>query len=290
MYLISGITGHTGAAVAATLLAANKKLRATVRDPAKAAAWKAKGVEIVIADVGDAAALEKAFAGVEGAYVLIPPGPASIDPVGSYLAAATATRAAARAAKLPRLVQLSSVGAQHPRGNGPIRGSHVAEAVLADAAKEVTFLRAASFQENWVHVWGLAAAQGILPTFLKDLDAKTEMVAAADIGRVAAELLMADKPAQIVELAGPLPASVRDAAGAMSGVLGKPVQPVQPPREQWVGMFTGNGMSPAFAELMAEMYDGWNSGHVQFSGTAPVTRGRVTLAETFASWPKPKMG
>jgi len=179
-------------------------------------------------------------------------------------------------------------GAQHAKGNGPIRGSHVAEAVLADAAKDVTFVRAASFQENWVHVWGLAAAQGIMPAFLADLEAKTEMVAAADIGRVAAEQLMADKPPHLVELAGPVPASVRDAAATMSSVLGKSVQPVQPPRAQWQAMFEGSGMHPEFARLMVEMYDGWNSGHLRFTGDVPLTRGKVTLAQTFASWPKRK--
>ena len=287
MFAVLGLTGHTGAAVASTLLAANKKVRALVRDKAKAASWAERGVALVAGDVLDQKALASAFEGAEGAYTLTPPKLQSHDPIGEAIVLATAIRAAARAAKLPRLVHLSSVAAHLTHGTGPIRAAHIAEAILADAAPHVTFVRAAGFHENWQPTFGLAAAQGILPTFFKDLDAKKDMVATADIGRVAAEQLLAAKPPHIVELAGPATASAKDAAAAMSSALGKTIQPVQPPREQWVGILQGNGLSAETAGLIAEMYDGWNSDHVRFEGKVPVTRGRVSLVETVASWPKP---
>ena len=73
MFAITGITGHTGAVVAETLLAAGKPVRVIVRDAAKGAAWKARGAEVAVADLKDAAALAQAFRGVQGAYVLSPP-------------------------------------------------------------------------------------------------------------------------------------------------------------------------------------------------------------------------
>ena len=73
MYAIVGITGNVGGATARALLKAGKKVRGLVRDPAKASSWEAQGVEIVAADMQAAASLEKAFQGVEGVFVMVPP-------------------------------------------------------------------------------------------------------------------------------------------------------------------------------------------------------------------------
>src|SRR5688500_6999772 len=73
MYAIAGVSGHTGAVVATTLLAAGKPVRVIVRDAAKGAEWKAKGAEVAVASLDDRPALAQALRGAEGAYLLIPP-------------------------------------------------------------------------------------------------------------------------------------------------------------------------------------------------------------------------
>ena len=70
---------------------------------------------------------------------------------------------------LQRLVLLSSVGAHLPAGTGPVLGLHRAESILVDAAPHVTFLRPASFMDNWHGLAG-AARGGVLPSFFADLD------------------------------------------------------------------------------------------------------------------------
>src|SRR6202043_2139401 len=47
MFLVVGITGKVGGATATHLLAQGKKVRALVRDRAKAASWTDQGVELV---------------------------------------------------------------------------------------------------------------------------------------------------------------------------------------------------------------------------------------------------
>jgi uncharacterized protein YbjT (DUF2867 family) len=284
MFVIAGLTGNTGAAAAEALLAQGHKVRGIVRDKAKAKAWADRGVELVSADMADAKALTKAFEGAEGAYALSPPDYTSADPIARMQAVARAVREAALAASLPRLVFLSSEGAHLESGTGPIRGLHYAEAILADAAPTVTFLRPSYFQENWQSVFGLATAQGIMPTMLTNLDAKRSMVATKDIGREAARLLLEKSPPAIVELASAEPYSPRDAAEAMSAALGKDIQPVQPPRDQWEGILTGAGLGAPFAKLIAEMNDGINSGHVGFSGQGQSRKAPTTLKQTVASW------
>jgi uncharacterized protein YbjT (DUF2867 family) len=72
MFVVAGVTGNTGKVVAETLLAQKKPVRVLVRDEAKGAEWKRRGAEVVVAELDDAAALDRAFAGATGAYFLLP--------------------------------------------------------------------------------------------------------------------------------------------------------------------------------------------------------------------------
>ncbi|KAF1991297.1 NAD(P)-binding protein [Aulographum hederae CBS 113979] len=67
---IVGITGNQGASVADVFLAAGWRVRGISRDPSKPSskAWSDKGVEMVAADLDDAAALTAAFAGATVIY------------------------------------------------------------------------------------------------------------------------------------------------------------------------------------------------------------------------------
>lgn len=283
MFVIAGITGNIGAVVARSLLAQDHPVRALVRDPGRLAPQP--GLEAFQADLTDTPALTRAFAGARAAWMLSPPTLTEPDLVGRTLEIVSAIRAAARAAGLPRLVFLSSEAAHLAQGNGPIRSLHVAEAVLADAAPEVTFLRPSYFQENWQSVFPVARADGVLPAFLTDLDAGRSMIATRDIGEAAAALLLEQPaPPRVVELASARPWSARDAAAAAGAVLGRPVQPVQPPREAWAGILQGAGLHPDAAALLVEMYDGINSGLVRHEGVGRQITGPTTLEETFRGW------
>ncbi|WP_349369406.1 NAD(P)H-binding protein [Salinarimonas sp.] len=287
MFLVTGITGNTGAAAARALLASGRRVRALVRSPEKARAWAAQGVEIVTGDVASADDLARAMAGVEGAYLLAPPDYSASGFVARAAAIAGAARAAAEAAGLPRLVFLSSEGAHLPDGTGVIESLHAAEQALAGLRTPHTVLRATYFQENWASVFGLAAAQGVLPTLLTDLDRPQRMVAAADIGRIAAELLTADAPPALVELAGPEDPTPRAVAAAIARVVGRLVEPVVPPREAWEGILREAGLGEEGARLLAAMYDGINAERVRFSGDVPLTRGRIGIEETVRAWAVP---
>ena len=50
---LTGITGQVGGAVAHNLLAANRPVRAVVRDLRKGEAWAERGCEVVKADITD---------------------------------------------------------------------------------------------------------------------------------------------------------------------------------------------------------------------------------------------
>ena len=84
MFVVAGVTGNTGAVVAAALLSENKPVRVIVRDAAKGAPWKAKGAEVAVAALDDPDALAAALSGAEGAYLLSPPDTSAADVV-AYL-------------------------------------------------------------------------------------------------------------------------------------------------------------------------------------------------------------
>lgn len=72
MYAITGITGKVGGAVAEALLAAGLPVRAVVRDAGKGQAWAARGCQVALAQMDDAAALALAFKDSDAVLVLPP--------------------------------------------------------------------------------------------------------------------------------------------------------------------------------------------------------------------------
>lgn len=280
MYAVLGVSGNTGRVVAERLLALGRGVRVVVRDASKGEAWRARGAEVAVADLLDAAALTEAFRGVDGAYVLLPPNPTSPDFVAEQARKTDAIAEAARASGLPHVVLLSSVAAQWPAGTGPIVTVHHAEKVLRAAVPNTTFVRAAYFVENWGGSLG-ALNDGILPTFLKP-DVAVDMVTTEDIGRVAADALLAGPNGhEIVELASSHRQwSPREIGAIVSRLVGRELQVVHAPEEAIVPTFTSFGMSANVAGLYREMIstfnrgegDGWErSGRFVRTPTSPET-------------------
>lgn len=275
MYVVSGITGHTGRVVAEQLRAAGKEVRALVRNPSHVAELEERGFDVGVLDLSDTEALGAALQGAEGAYLLVPPfyGPGILDHQAKI--AASIASALARA-QLPRVVLLSSVGAEHPDGTGPIVTCHRLEQACANLPG-VTFLRAAYFQENWLAVAAPVKTAGILPNFLAP-DRSMAMVATADIGRTAASLLLQETPpARVVGLAGPEDLTPRQVAQAMTDLRGTPVELQTFPIAQVVPTFTQTGVPQELAELFQELYQAANDGRLTFDTPQ---RGSVALAET----------
>jgi len=278
MYVIAGVSGNTGSIVADTLLAQGKPVRAIVRDAAKGEPWRARGAEVAVAALEDDDALTRAFTGAAGAYVLVPPRMGSTDPLGENRAVIAAIAKAVTASKLPHVVLLSSTGAQHADGTGPIQSVHTAEEALAATGAALTAIRAAYFLENWGSSLGMLA-QGVLPMFVPTT-LSVPMVATRDIGRTAAlALVEGGHGRQVIELAGPRDYSGEDIAAALTAITGKPVKAAEGPLDAVVPTFTSFGISAPIATLFREMYAGIVSGKVAWDGKGRRVQGTVTAEE-----------
>ena len=140
----------------------------------------------------------------------------------------------------------------------------------------VAFLRAAWFMEN--ASWDVEAAKaGVVPSFLQPLDHPIPMVATADIGRTAADLLRESWTGlRIVELEGPRRYSANDVAAGFAEAVGHPVRMEPVPRDTWEALFRSQGMKHPLARI--RMIDGFNEGWIDFEGNGAEHRaGRIPL-------------
>ena len=276
-YAVMGINGQVGGAAAQALLQEGKSVRAIVRDKGRAAKWASAGVELATGDYSNVEALAKAFQGVEGAFVMIPGNFAPSPGFPEARAAALAIHAALAAALPPKVVALSSVGAQHPRGLGLITQLQILEEALAPLPIPTTFLRPGWFMENALWDVDPAVKTGVIPSFLQPLDKPIPMVSSTDVGRALAEALQQTwSGRRIVELEGPRRYSPNDLAEAFSTVLGRPISMTAVPRNEWEALFRSQGTADPAPRI--EMLDGFNSNWIAFEGgSATHAVGRIGL-------------
>jgi uncharacterized protein YbjT (DUF2867 family) len=277
MFVIAGATGHTGRVAAEKLLQQKKPVRVIVRNAEKADEWKKRGADVAVLELDDVPALTSALRGSTGAYLLLPPQMASTNARDDNARRTAAYVQAIDANGVRHVVFLSSIGSQHDSGTGPILSTHDAEAALAKVKADVTFLRAAYFMENWAASL-YALGKGSLPTFLK-ADRAIPMIASADIGATAAQLLLEGGHGHtVVELSGPRDYSPKDVAAALSRITGKTVTAEEGPEEAIVAAFTGAGLNAHWARLYQEMIHGVNTGRVDFErGKARGIRGGTEI-------------
>ena len=283
MFLVTGITGKVGGATARHLLAQDKKVRALVRDRAKAASWTDQGVEVVDGDWNDAAAIERVLKGVEGAFVMLPavwaPSPDFKEAKGVI---ANYVEALTRAVP-PRVVALSSMGANRTSGLGMITALSLLEQGFRDLASPIAVVRAGGFFENFLY--GLHVAQGgTLPVYYNPTNRRSTMVATNDIGAAVATLLTgpAWSGRRVVELGSMV--SADEVAEQLGEVLNLDVKAFAVPRAGWAEAFEQFGIPKGHTGPAEEMFEAVNAGWMELGveGTEHVA-GTTSARDVFAA-------
>jgi NAD(P)H dehydrogenase (quinone) len=277
MYSITGITGNVGGALARALLAGGHTVRAVVRDADKGRAWAERGCEVALAEMQDPIALTAAFEGADGVFVLPP---SEFDPRPGFpeaRAVIDAVKRALQAASPAKVVCLSTIGAQSSRPNLLTQRTLMEQELSAVAMMSIAFLRPAWFMEN--AAWDVAPARdsGVIHSFLQPLSRAIPMVATADVGRITAELMLESWAGRrIVELEGPKRVSPLDIAASFAKALGRPVDAVAVPHQEWEALFRSQGARDPTARI--QMLDGFNEGWIDFAGPAEkIVKGHTTL-------------
>jgi uncharacterized protein YbjT (DUF2867 family) len=286
MYVITGATGNTGSVIVEKLLAKGEKVRVVGRDAKRLERFTQKGAEAFVADVTDAATIEKAFSGAKAVYAMIPPNHSSPDFPAYQGRVSDALAAAVKRSGVTHVVVLSSIGADKPDKVGPVIGLHDLEKKLeAIAGLNALFLRAGYFMENLLPQVGVIQSLGIMPGPIRP-DLPLAMLATRDIGAAAAESLLkldfVGKRSR--ELQGARDVTYSEVARIIGAAIGKPdLAYKQLPATQLKPALTQMGMSSSMADLLLEMSDSLNSGYMKALEPRSPKNTTPTTIETFVA-------
>jgi len=284
MIVITGATGHTGRAAAEALLAKGEKVRVVGRDAAKLQELVQKGAEAATANMEDAASLVKALEGATAAYVLIPPNPTADDYRSFQGRVADAIALAVAQAQVPHVVTLSSIGAQHSEGTGPIAGLHSLEQKLNRLrGLNVLHVRADFFMENLLMSIPPMRTFGMLPGGFP-ADFQQGWIAAKDIGAYVARRIAACDFAEssTQEITGPRDIAPKEVASIIGAAIGKPgLGYTQVPFLMLEPALVQMGMPRKTAALIVEMWKATKEGLVKRD--EPRSE-KNTMPTTLESW------
>lgn len=223
MYVLLGSSGQITSQLARLLLGAGHPVRVVGRDRRALAPLAQAGAELAVGDPGDAAFLGRAFAGATAAYTMIPPCYAAPDMRAAQDRIGAAIAQALHHARLPRVVNLSSVGAELREGTGPIAGLHAQEQRLSGVAG-LLHLRPGAFMENQLSALQAVARAGVLPG-LEAADVPMPWVATRDVAAVAAHELTEPGRNGVLVLHAPHHATPREVAAILGEAIGQPAMP-----------------------------------------------------------------
>ena len=183
----------------------------------------------------------------------------------------------------PRVVALSSMGANRSSGLGMITALSLLEQGFRDLTSPTAFVRAGGFFENFLY--GLQVAQGgTLPVYYNPTNRKSTMVATNDIGAEVATLLTgpAWSGRRIVELGSMV--SADEVAKQLGEVLHREVTAFAVPRAAWAEAFEQFGIQKGHTGPAEEMFEAVNAGWMDLGvdGTEHVP-GTTTARDVFAA-------
>ena len=256
MIVITAPTGLIGRQVLGNVLGSGEPVRVIVRDPFRLPEQVRERVEIVPGSHGDIGVVNRAFAGADAVFWLVPPDPHAGSVEAAYV---EFTRPACDAFKLHevrRVVGISALG----RGTAVAGRAGLAAASLAMddliASTGVSYraLTMPSFMDNLLRQVESIRDRGVFSTPVSG-DRKLPSCATRDIAATAARLLLDDSwsGSGHVAVLGPEDLSFNDIAQIMSEVLGQPVRYQQIPAEALKNRLTGAGMSDAMAQATVDM-------------------------------------
>jgi uncharacterized protein YbjT (DUF2867 family) len=272
---VLGATGNTGGRVAARLTEAGEQVRAVSRS-----GRPVPGAEPWQGDATDRDFLTRAFIGADAAYVLLPFDLFTPDYHATQDRLGDAVTEALRAARVPYVVALSSLGAEVPAGTGYLTALHRQEQRLRTLDADVLFLRPGLFFESFLYSLDAMRAEGVHADTI-DPDVRLPMIATRDVGDAAADALLARTRTGVRELLGPAGLTVPEALAEFGPRIGLPeLDYVRVPEEAMVGALVQVGMPPDVAALHVEMNAAFNSGLVRSSGRTA----RATTPTTVATW------
>ena len=283
MIVITTPAGRIGRQVLGTLLDSGEPIRVIARDPSRLPAQALGRVEVVPGSHGDLSVVDRAFAGADAVFWLVPPDPRAESVAAAYV---DFTRPACEAFKrheVKRVVGVSALGrGTAVAGNaGLVTASLAMDDLIAGTGVSYRALAMPSFMDNILGQAERIKSQDVFFSTVSG-DRKLPSCATRDIAAVAARLLLDDSwsGTGTVPVLGLEDLSFDDMARIMSEVLGKPVRFQRITAEALKTALTGRGMSKAMAQGMVDMMAAKDEGLDNAEPRTP----QSTTPTTFRRW------
>jgi uncharacterized protein YbjT (DUF2867 family) len=271
-YVVTGATGSVGQTVSNLLAARGHVVRRISR---------ADGVAL-----NDRDAVREAFAGADAAFLMVPFDRQANDLHASEQEIVDTLADAVAATGTPRVVCLSGTSAHLGSAAGSGRGAGMLEERLDELGpEELVHLRGCFFMEN--HLQGIGSIlQSGTYTWAFAPDIPTPMIAARDIGHIAAEILIGrgfDQP-RVRELLGPRDHTMAEATAILGRAIGLPdLSYRQLSYEDAERVMVSAGASRSFAAAVIETARSFNHGIQWSREPRSVQNTTSTTLETFAA-------
>jgi len=286
MIVITAPTGQIGGRLLNILLDENPtrgaELRVIVRDPGKLPGPVRDRVEVVTGSHGDAEVVDRAFAGADAVFWVVPPDRQAPSLDAAYSGFTRAAAKAFTAHGVGHVVGVSALGRGTPVAGraGQVTASLAMDDLIASTGVAYRALANPTFMDNLLRQV-VSIREGVF-TDTVAADRKAPMAATGDIAAAAAGLLL-DRSwtgTGEVPVLGPEDLSANDMARIMSEVLGRPVRYERQSLEDFRAAFTGRGSSDAivngYVDMMRAKDDGIDAGVRRTPQTASPT--------TFREW------
>ncbi|WP_070328135.1 SDR family oxidoreductase [Exiguobacterium aurantiacum] len=256
-YLVTGATGKLGSKIVEVLLESipASELAVSVRNPEKAGALKAKGVDVRHGDFDQPETLDEAFQGVERLLIISADG----DNDTRIRQHANAVEAAKRAGV--KFIAYTSL-ADATESQNLMAPPHVE----TEEAIERTGIPHAFLRNNWYLENELGGIQGALagaPWVTAARDGKVGWALQQDYAEAAANVLMADDFEQnVFELSGPLHTQA-ELVEALSDVLGREVKLQEVSAEAYADVMRGAGVPEGAIPIVVGIQDSIRNGSLE---------------------------
>lgn len=218
-YAITGATGALGALAIQHLLklkVPGSSIVALARDEGKAAALKAQGVQVRVANYNDRSSLERAFHGVDRVLLV------SSNDIGNRVPQHKAVVDVAKAVGVKLLAYTSLI--QADTSKSPLAPDHKAtEEYIRASGVPFVFLRNNWYTENYLDDVKYAKTSGVIAAAVST--GKVASASRTDYAEAAARALIADGQAgKVYELSGAQAWTFPELAQAAGEVLGRSVK------------------------------------------------------------------
>ena len=286
MIVITTPTGQIGSQLLDILLTdtpRHEKLRVILRDPGKLPDAVRARVDVVTGSHGDPEVVDRAFAGANAVFWLVP----SNGPQSSLDAMYTGfTRPAAeafRVHRVQRVVGVSALGRGTPLAShaGQVTASLAMDDLRASTGVAYRALANPTFMDNLLRQVDSIRDDGVF-TDIVTPDHKAPIAATHDIAKTAATLLLDTSwtGTSDVPVLGPEDLSANDMAHIMTDVLDRPIHYHQQSLEEYRSTLTTHGLGNALIQGYIDMMHAKNNG---LDNTIPRTP-HTTTPTTFHKW------